>query len=190
MQAIIKLIFLFYPIFLRAQFDDYKVYDTVAFIKTVKLSDKSIKIIEKDYTIYFDKNITIDTITNILTELRGQKKLKDWQLSTIQQIERVKNFIENQKYIEWENVWNNEPNKNNRLIPIDKITNDRELTKRLFLEIACPMITNGQFELIVNGEIQNIVLKTNSYTDDTYATVYKTENKKAFWLCPPIMIVD
>lgn len=115
-------------------------------------------------------------------DLKSQKNKKDWQLSTIQQIERVKKFIENQKYIEWEDTWNN------KLIPIDKITDDSELTRRFFAELACPMIANGQFELIINGKTQNTVLKTYSGGEDYSATIYITENKKAFWKCCPCIV--
>jgi hypothetical protein len=159
------------------------VYDTTAVIKSAELKDKSIKIISSDYTISFDINLALTSIDKQTEELEGIENLKEWQLEAINQIKRVRNYLaKNQAHV-WMDFWNE-----GEFTPIDEIKNDELLTKKLFWELACPMLDEGQFELIVNSEPQNQILKTTSSINGAIATVYVTERGIGFWMCPPIII--
>ena len=157
------------------------VYDTTAVIKTAEPKDKSIKIISPDYTISFDRTQALTSIDKQTEELEGDENLKEWQLEAINQIKRVRNYLANNQAHEWKDFWNE-----GESTPIYEIKNDELLTKKLFWELACPMLDEGQFELIINFEPQNQILKTTSNINGAIATVFVTERGMGFWMCPPI----
>ncbi|KEO72733.1 hypothetical protein [Anditalea andensis] len=159
------------------------VYDTTAVIKTADLKDKSIKIISPDYTISFDRIQVLTSIDKQIEELEGDKNLKEWQLEAINKIRRVRDFLANDQTHIWKDFWNE-----GEFTPIDEIKSDELLTKKLFWELACPMLDEGQFELIINSEPQNQILKTTSNINGAIATVFVTEGGMGFWMCPPITI--
>jgi hypothetical protein len=159
------------------------VYDTTAVIETSELANRNIQIISPGYTIFFDRELTLASIGGQIQELENEKNLKDWQLETITQIKRVRNFLASRKTHVWEDFWNElEP------IPIDEIEDDKLLTKKLFWELACLMLDSGQFELTINSERQNSIFKTRSNINGAVATVFVSKNRTAFWMCPPITI--
>ncbi|MEQ9288697.1 MAG: hypothetical protein RIG77_17380 [Cyclobacteriaceae bacterium] len=113
----------------------------------------------------------------------NEGNLKDWQLKTIEQIKRVRDFLDSEQPLNWTDFWDE-----GELIPIDEIQDDELLSKKLFWELVCPILDQGLFELTAYEERQSQVLKTTSNINGAIATVYVTEQGMAFWMCPPITI--
>ncbi len=152
-------------------------------IQTTELPNKNIQITCPEYQIAFDKKIVVESINSQIDELENGENLRDWQFEAIEQIKRVRDFLDAEQPHNWTNFWNE-----GELIPIDEIQDDELLTKKLFWELVCPILDEGHFELTVEEERQSQVLKTTSNINGATATVFVTEQGIAFWMCPPITV--
>lgn len=159
------------------------VYDTTNLIQTSELPNKNLRITCPDYQVTFDKNLVVTSIIAQIEELSNEGNLKDWQLKALEQIKRVRKFLDSEEPLYWTDFWDE-----GELIPIDEIEDDELLTKKLFWELVCPILDEGLFELTVNKEVQSQVLKTTSNINGATATVFVTEQGVAFWMCPPITV--
>lgn len=149
---------------------NYKVYSTLDTIETVKIDRADLEITHEDFTIRFNRNLTLNVIEKFLND---SSTLEEF----IPLLERTSNFIQTNKKVIWDNPW-----KYGSGLP-PSTDNEEHLAKKLFRPIACEMLLNGQFELIVNSKTQyEILLLSAELPEGISAPIFATLDMIGFWI--------
>nr|WKN39670.1 hypothetical protein K4G66_13310 [Tunicatimonas sp. TK19036] len=169
---------LLFPVSIKAQLltgnGDIASLDTIAVVEILGIKNSTVRILNDDYKVYFDKSDIYNSLENLQSELQPDDK---WHKLA----KKVSQFIQSNDSIIFTHYLEEEtyPEKNS----------NEELTKGILWELACPLLNEGKFELIIDSKVQSKIIVSNAFYDSGMGAItYLSVNGLPFWICPPITI--
>jgi len=171
--------------------------DTLRIIQTQEIPTKEI-VFEIPYgMVCINKASLVETWENELAsleiEIKNDSTNKEWQIDYYMQSESFLEFVKRQNKLYFEyNVTDYDS--------IPQILDLRLKTDTLFYienqlkEIACSLLEVGEFEIQINNEKVEKVVKAKVYKrtkySETITTEYIVNDSIYFWICPPKIHAD
>lgn len=164
----------------------------IQMIELKNIAQKEIKVAGDNYTVYFDKHLTLESIQGqidlIKKELPADLPKDDWRLEALHRVETVRDYIISSTSLDLK-VYDQ---SNDTSQPIYEIHDPFKLTERLFWELACEMVDKGLFDLTINKrsipKVTKALVSKTGRGGDTMTSIQYMVKDKFIWMCPPITV--
>lgn len=173
---IISLLFLPLTLFGQLLSNDIDIATTDEYSE-IKLISVKKNITIKDYGnfyISFEKSDLIELIDTLILDYT-------LQANYINKLKISKKYLLRIDSMYITDYYQYEPSKYN-------LDDERELTKFLILELACPLLNSGKLNASLEGTEQTKIFKSTGYFGRGSAPTYWSENWRPMWICPPITV--